>query len=92
MLYILPSLQVFLRRQVYLRGGLGVAHSWWSGSGGGRAETLLAAGLAIGMEKHAFGRWVAFEAAWRNASELCFDSCGFSGTRLLSLGVVVPFY
>jgi hypothetical protein len=92
LIYYLGSLQVFLDRRVYLRGGVGLAHANWSGSSGARAETQLAAGLAAGFETRVLGRWMALEAVWRGATGICFDDCTYGGNRVLAVQVLIPFY
>jgi hypothetical protein len=92
LMYYLGSLQVFLGRNAYVRGGVGVAQVYWSGPGRAGDQSNIAAGLAVGFETRALGRLLAFEGVWRGTGSLCFDSCGFTGTRLLAVQVLVPFY
>lgn len=58
----------------------------------GRTEGYPAAGLALGLEARTFGRWLDYEVWWRGATALCFESCAFSGERLVGIHVLVPFY
>jgi hypothetical protein len=92
LVYLLGSFQWFPGRQVYVRGGLGVARGNWSGPSERDPENYPAAGLALGIEARTFGRWLAFEGVWRGANGLCFDTCSLKDARLLAVQVLVPFY
>lgn len=89
-LYFLASLQWFVQRQLYFRGGIGGVHQTWSRGGGDASAAAL--GFTVGFEARTFGRWLAFEALWRGTYSLCFEECGFAGTRLWGAQVLVPFY